>query len=68
MSILKFVSDLFAADTVGTRTELAAQACVLHGFALAFKDALLAGIETITGELIETVTIDNAAEHLSHSA
>jgi alkylated DNA repair protein (DNA oxidative demethylase) len=43
------VSDLFAEDTVGTRTELAAQACVLHGFALAFEGALLASIETITG-------------------
>jgi alkylated DNA repair protein (DNA oxidative demethylase) len=43
------VSDLFAADIAGTRTELAAQACVLHGFALAFEGALLASIETITG-------------------
>ena len=42
------MSDLFAADTAGTRTELAAQACVLHGFALAFEGALLASIETIT--------------------
>ena len=43
------MSDLFAADIAGTRTELAAQACVLHGFALAFEGALLASIETITG-------------------
>ena len=43
------MSDLFAADIAGTRTELAAQACVLHGLALAFEGALLASIETITG-------------------
>ncbi len=43
------MSDLFAEDTAGTRTELAAQACVLHGFARAFEAALLANIETITG-------------------
>lgn len=41
------MSDLFAAPQ-GLRTDLAAQACVLHGFALPFADALLAGIAAIT--------------------
>ena len=41
------MSDLFAAAIHGTRTDLAAQACVLHGFALRFDEALLADIERI---------------------
>ena len=41
------MSDLFAAQGAGARTALAAQACVLHGFALSFADALLGGIEAI---------------------
>ncbi|RZA12552.1 MAG: alpha-ketoglutarate-dependent dioxygenase AlkB, partial [Lysobacteraceae bacterium] len=41
------MSDLFAAQAHGTRTRLAAQACVLHGYALAREDALLAGIDAI---------------------
>ena len=36
------MSDLFAAQHHGTRTDLATQACVLHGFALDAVDALLA--------------------------
>jgi alkylated DNA repair protein (DNA oxidative demethylase) len=38
--------DLFVANT-GTRTDLAAQACVLHGFALPVVVQLLAGIAQI---------------------
>lgn len=41
------MSDLFAAQHHGTRTDLAAQACVLHGFALDAADALLADIRMI---------------------
>lgn len=41
------MSDLFAAHHPGTRTDLAAQACVLHGFALGVVDALLADIRAI---------------------
>ena len=41
------MSDLFAGQQRGTRTQLAAQACVLHGFASSFVDALLADIRTI---------------------
>ena len=41
------MSDLFAAQHTGTRTELAAQASVLHGFALPSVDALLADVERI---------------------
>ena len=41
------MSDLFAAQHHGTRTQLATQACVLHGFALAATDALLADIAAI---------------------
>ncbi|MBK6417551.1 DNA oxidative demethylase AlkB [Thermomonas sp.] len=41
------MSDLFAAHHHGTRTDLAAQACVLHGFALGVVDALLADIRAI---------------------
>lgn len=41
------MSDLFAAQHHGTRTDLAAQACVLHGFALDAADALLADIRAI---------------------
>lgn len=41
------MSDLFAAPQ-GLRTDLAVQACVLHGFALPFADALLAGIAGVT--------------------
>lgn len=44
---------------IGSLTNLLDRVCYL---------AIATGIETITGELIETVTIDNAAEHLSHSA
>lgn len=41
------MNDLFAAAAHGTRTDLAAQACVLHGFALPFDLALLADIGRI---------------------
>jgi alkylated DNA repair protein (DNA oxidative demethylase) len=41
------MSDLFAAQHRNTRTDLAAQACVLHGFALDSADALLADIRAI---------------------
>lgn len=41
------MSDLFAAQRSGTRTPLAGQACVLHGFALDAVDGLLAGVRTI---------------------
>lgn len=43
------MSDLFAATQgTGARTALAAQACVLHGFALPFEDALLGAITAIS--------------------
>ena len=41
------MSDLFAAQAQGRRTALGPQACVLHGCALSFADALLAGIGTV---------------------
>jgi alkylated DNA repair protein (DNA oxidative demethylase) len=41
------VSDLFAGPMQGTRTPLAAQACVLHGFALGFEEALLQGVARV---------------------
>ncbi|MFS8137130.1 MAG: DNA oxidative demethylase AlkB [Thermomonas sp.] len=41
------MSDLFAAQLGGTRTELGEQAWVLHGFALSFADALLDDITHI---------------------
>ena len=41
------MSDLFAAEQRGTRTALAAQACVLHGFALPEVETLLADIGRI---------------------
>lgn len=41
------MSDLFAGQRQDLRTVLAAQACVLHGFALPFEDALLAGIGSV---------------------
>src|SRR5690606_24685476 len=41
------VNDLFAAQHRNTRTQLAGQACVLHGYALQVGDALLAGIREI---------------------
>lgn len=41
------MSDLFAAQQRDTRTQLAAQACVLHGFALNAIDVLLADVRTI---------------------
>ena len=41
------MSDLFAGQQRDTRTQLAAQACVLHGFALDVVDALLADILAI---------------------
>ena len=41
------MSDLFAAQHHGTRTQLAPQACVLHGFALDVVDALLADVAAI---------------------
>lgn len=44
------MSDLFAAQSAGTRTTLGPQACVLHGFGLPVVDALLAGIERIQGD------------------
>ena len=39
--------DLFAAHEPPSRTPLGPQACVLHGFALAQADALLAGIDAV---------------------
>ncbi|TXH06486.1 MAG: DNA oxidative demethylase AlkB [Rhodocyclaceae bacterium] len=42
------MSDLFAADLQGQRTPLAAQACLLHGFALPFAKRLLEGISAVT--------------------
>ena len=39
--------DLFAAQSLGTRTSLGPQACVLHGFALPAVDALLNDIAHI---------------------
>ncbi len=42
------MSDLFAAQARGQRTMLGPQACVLHGFALPFVDALLGGIDVVT--------------------
>lgn len=41
------MSDLFAAQHHGTRTDLAAQACVLHGFALDVVETLLAELRDI---------------------
>jgi DNA oxidative demethylase len=41
------MSDLFAAQHHGTRTDLAAQACVLHGFALDAVDGVLAELRDI---------------------
>ncbi len=41
------MNDLFAAQSLGTRTTLGPQACVLHGFALPIVDALLDAIERI---------------------
>lgn len=41
------MSDLFAAQHRGTRTNLGAQACVLHGFALDAVDPLLAELRDI---------------------
>ncbi|MEF9978721.1 MAG: DNA oxidative demethylase AlkB [Stenotrophomonas sp.] len=41
------MNDLFAAQHHGTRTDLAAQACVLHGFALPCVEALLADVAAI---------------------
>lgn len=41
------MSDLFAASMHGRRTRLAAQACVLHGAALPFEEALLQGVAGI---------------------
>lgn len=41
------MSDLFAAQLAGTRTTLGAQACVLHGFALLFVEAVLCDVERI---------------------
>lgn len=41
------MSDLFAAQRHGTRTDLAVQACVLHGFALDAVEALLAELRDI---------------------
>lgn len=41
------MNDLFAAPH-GLRTDLAKQACVLHGFALPFVDALLAGVGCVS--------------------
>lgn len=41
------MGDLFATQAMGTRTALGAQACVLHGFALPFADALLEVIASI---------------------
>ncbi len=41
------MSDLFASQRAGTRTELAAQACVLQGFAQPCADGLLDDVERI---------------------
>ena len=41
------MSDLFAAQQRDTRTQLADQACVLHGFALDVVDAVLADVTAI---------------------
>lgn len=41
------MSDLFAAQHHGTRTDLATQACVLHGFALDAVETLLAELRDI---------------------
>jgi alkylated DNA repair protein (DNA oxidative demethylase) len=41
------MNDLFAAQRRDTRTQLGAQACVLHGFALDVADILLADIRNI---------------------
>lgn len=41
------MSDLFAAQLQETRTALSAQACVLHGFALADVDALFDEVQSI---------------------
>lgn len=41
------MGDLFATQSIGTRTALGAQACVLHGFALPCAGSLLAGIASI---------------------
>ena len=41
------MNDLFAGQQRGARTSLAPQACVLHGFALPFVDALLADVAAI---------------------
>ena len=38
---------LFAAPSTGSHTPLGEQACVLHGYALPWVEALLAGIDTI---------------------
>lgn len=42
--------DLFADPAPGRRTALGPQACVLHGFAIADADALLAGIAAIAAQ------------------
>jgi alkylated DNA repair protein (DNA oxidative demethylase) len=42
------MSDLFAAQPQGLRTDLGPQACVLHGFALPDAQALLDGVQAIT--------------------
>ncbi len=42
------MSDLFAVQVRGRSTALGPQACVLHGHALPFAEALLAGIDTVT--------------------
>lgn len=41
------IDDLFPSARTGGRTALAAQACVLHGFALESVDAIVAGITAI---------------------
>ena len=44
------MSDLFAAQHRDTRTQLAPQACVLHGFALDAVDAVLADVAAIEAD------------------
>lgn len=44
------MSDLFAGQQQALRTELAAQACVLHGFALPWVETLLAGVSAVTAQ------------------
>lgn len=44
------MNGLFAVPAAGTRTPLAAQACVLHGFSLPVADALFEAIGQVAGQ------------------